>query len=173
MKSEFNEDRETSALISRLPDDVVGCSEMIKSRLVELFSCKLLAAHKKQLSTHLIEILPKLPDPIQALNILSILFQRIESKNQIAYLFSEPVLHHLLTLFSFSGNFSNFILKYPNIIADIFPIKKEAQKEMSERYNKITIPPDSDAKKWLRLFETTEFIRIALSDYLKLDSFQE
>ncbi len=173
MNFEFNQDRELATLISLLPDDNEDYSAILKPRLDELFSCKLLIPHKKQLFSHLIQILPKLPDPVQALNLLSILFQRVESKNQFAHLFSEHVLHQLLTLFSFSGNFSNFILKYPEVVVDIFPIKKEALKETSDRYNEIMILPEIDAKKWLRLFKTAEFIKIALGDYLKFDNFQE
>ena len=174
MKFDSNQEKEISTLFSKLPDNMGHCGDSLKSRLHELFSCKLLEADKrKQLSYHLMEILPQLPDPVQASTLLSILFQRIDSKKEFTFIFTEHVLHQLLALFSFSGNFSNFILKYPNTINSIFPIEKESLKDVSDRYNKILDQPENDPKKWLRLFKAREFIKIALGDYLKFDNFQE
>ena len=122
----------------------------------------------------LYDVLPKLPAPCQAVNLLSLFLKFHPQEIAKNHLHTKIGLHQILSLFSYSQSLGRTFLKYPDFVEAIFPVGRETIQEFTRRLNEL--PKNlalNEQQQWLRRLKITEFIRIALGDCLKLDSFEE
>ncbi len=116
----------------------------------------------------------ELPDPAQSLTSLSLLLQNNLDRTIRRTLFRPQILRQILTLFSWSHSLSRFLIKYPGTIPEVFPVVKTTPEQLFQYLIELeTEAMEECHKSWLRIAKTKVFIRIAISDFLELDSFEE
>ena len=120
------------------------------------------------------KILPDLPDPGQAVNLLSLFLTVDHGGAHCSHLLKKKVLPQVLSFFSYSASLSRSLFKHPALIFDVFPVVRETKDAMVDRLEPHpTGTAFEDQLRWLRSLKAKEFIRISVSDYLKQDSFEE
>ena len=134
------------------------------------------------------KLLRHLPDPKAALDtllrfetnfpaVIRQLFKRSfeVSSNKKKLIFSPSF--QLLTLFVNSPSLTQFLFKHPDALTQLFPLNRETFRQYLSRLKQESQLLDSAAPaeraKQLRLFKYREFIRLAVADYLRFDTFQE
>ncbi len=126
------------------------------------------------LATGLEQQLPKLPDPVQALNLVLHFFERYPDKTRRKVLLQPEILAQTMIIFSFSLRLGKLLLSHPEWLAELFPLRHESCQEQRQRLGReLQQATPDDIMHELRRAKAREFIRIAYADSQEVDSFEE